>query len=57
MCSLSGGGADGLGKGASQGSRATKQGAVPSSQARLFLPISQEIDLKPGKTGVQEGRE
>lgn len=57
MCSLSGGGADGLGKGASQGSRATKQGAVPSSQARLFLPISQEIALKPGETGVQEGGE
>lgn len=57
MCSLSGGGADGLGKGASQGSRATKQGAVPSSRARLFLLISQETALKPGKTGVPERRE
>lgn len=56
-CAVYRGGADGLGKGASQGSRTTKQGAVPSSRARLFLPISQEIALKPGKTGAQEGRE
>lgn len=34
-----------------------KQGAVPSSKARLFFPISQEITLSPGKAGIQEERE
>lgn len=33
----------------------TKLGAVPSSKAGLFLPISQEITLSPGKAGIQGG--
>lgn len=34
--------------------RATKQSAVPSSQTRLFLLVSQEITMSPGKAGIQE---
>lgn len=34
-----------------------KQGTVPSWKAGLFLPISQEITLSPGKAGIREERE